>query len=269
MLFGHLMQILDAIVPITASHARRWREAHPLPPNVPDAVVVFQQATADQLQPIKRVDQRLAQARVTGERPDAQLRAGDRQVERRPALRHEPNVDHCRQRRDQAARDPVRARLVRVGLDVRRDQRVNSLGPRQNAASLQRESTQTLAVSVENKMLLVPLSKIIVRLVFRTDVVLPFTDIPGESSCHVLPDPDGREAKTGVPISGTRLTELACGKAVQEAPGQLTSEFSGVGATECELGVADSLWRHVQAEQRCRKFKISLRGPATCSDPTW
>ena len=55
---------------ITASHADCWREAHPLPPNVPDAVVVFQQATADQLQPIKRVDQRLAQARVACERPD-------------------------------------------------------------------------------------------------------------------------------------------------------------------------------------------------------
>ena len=106
---------------ITASHADCWREAHPLPPNVPDAVVVFQQATADQLQPIKRVDQRLAQARVACERPDTELRARDRQVKWRPTLRDERDVDYCRQRRYEAARDPIRARLVRVGLDVRRD----------------------------------------------------------------------------------------------------------------------------------------------------
>lgn len=47
----------------------------------------------------------------------------------------------------------------------------------------------------------------IVRLTFRTDVVLPLTEIPGDASCHVLPEPDGSEAKTGVPmnkrISGT------------------------------------------------------------------
>ncbi len=43
------------------------------------------------------------------------------------------------------------------------------------------------------------------------------------------------------------LTELACSKAVQEAYSKLTSEFTGVGVTECELGVADGLWRHVQA----------------------
>ena len=62
-------------------------------------------------------------------------------------------------------------------------------------------TTLTFAVFVENKILLVPLSNIIVRLVFRVDVVFPLTEMPGDTSCHVLPDPDGREAKTGAPIS--------------------------------------------------------------------
>ena len=62
--------------------------------------------------------------------------------------------------------------------------------------------------------------------------------------------PMGRKQRRECLSVEHELTELACGKAVQEAYSKLTSEFTGVGATECELDVADSLWRHVQAEQR-------------------
>lgn len=67
-------------------------------------------------------------------------------------------------------------------------------------------TTLTFAVFVENKTLLVPLSNIIVRLVFRTDVVFPLTEMLGDVSCHVLPDPDGREPKIGTPTSETGST---------------------------------------------------------------
>jgi hypothetical protein len=52
----------------------------------------------------------------------------------------------------------------------------------------------TSAVSVENNMLLVPLSKMIVRLVFRSEVVFPLTESWGDVSCHVPPDAAGRDA---------------------------------------------------------------------------
>jgi hypothetical protein len=70
----------------------------------------------------------------------------------------------------------------------------------------------TFAVFVENKTLLVPLSNIIVRLVSRTDVVFPLTEMLGDASCHVLPDPDGKGAKIGAPTSETRSANGTVGK---------------------------------------------------------
>jgi hypothetical protein len=50
-------------------------------------------------------------------------------------------------------------------------------------------NTSTSAVSVENKTLLVPLSKMMVRRVLSNEVVLPLTDIPGDRSSQLMPVP--------------------------------------------------------------------------------
>lgn len=54
-------------------------------------------------------------------------------------------------------------------------------------------------VAVENKILLVPLSNMMLRWTFRTEVVLPFTDKRGEASRQVEEVPAGKEAKIGLP----------------------------------------------------------------------
>lgn len=62
-------------------------------------------------------------------------------------------------------------------------------------------NTLTFAVSVEKRTLLVPLSKMIVRDCFNTELVLPLTDRLGEVSSQVAPA-ETAFANTGVPISG-------------------------------------------------------------------
>ena len=82
----------------------------------------------NEVQPIKRINKRLARRRVALERPDVQLRARDRQVERRALLAREREVDFRGQAADLAAGKAVRARLIVEGLDVGRDERVHRLG---------------------------------------------------------------------------------------------------------------------------------------------
>lgn len=122
-------------------------------------------------------------------------------------------------------------------------------------------------MAVENSTLLVPLSKMIVRLTFRTDVVFPLTEIPGDASCHVLPEPDGREAKTGVPmnkrISGTEplLDERLIGTHVY-APVNLVESIPPMvsSAFPTALGVTYRLKRAVidKLRQRLDYFSIII-----------
>lgn len=64
---------------------------------------------------------------------------------------------------------------------------------------MRRENTSTSVVDVENRMLLVPLSNMIERVVDNRDVVFPLTAKRGDESCQVAPDRAGREAKTRFP----------------------------------------------------------------------
>ena len=57
----------------------------------------------------------------------------------------------------------------------------------------------TSVVLVENRILLVPLSKITVRLVLSTEFVLPLTESCGDDNCQVRPAVAGREANLGLP----------------------------------------------------------------------
>ena len=58
------------------------RETDRLVLHAEDCVIVLEQATADKVQPVDRVDERLARLRLPRERPHVQLAARDRQVER-------------------------------------------------------------------------------------------------------------------------------------------------------------------------------------------
>lgn len=91
---------------------------------------MLEQRPADQVQPVKGVDERLARARVAVERPDVELAARYRQVERRAVLRRERQVDDRGQAGDLAARQAVCAGLGGEGLDAGRDERVDGFGRR-------------------------------------------------------------------------------------------------------------------------------------------
>ena len=56
-------------------------KAHTLSSNIPNAVVVLQDATTDKIEPVHRIDERLARGRVACEWTDAEFTAGDSQVE--------------------------------------------------------------------------------------------------------------------------------------------------------------------------------------------
>lgn len=113
---------------------------------------------------------------------------------------------------------------------------------------LQMMDELTLAVSVENRTLLVPLSKMIVLDVFNRDVVCPFTDIPGDVSCHVLPDPDGRDAKIGVPIRHFEARSVTS-NTFDRPYDSLTCEFRVINPSKRHLSFADILGNNRQAEQ--------------------
>ena len=58
------------------------REPDRLVLHAEDCVIVLEQAPADEIQPVDRVDERLTRFRLPRERPHVQLAARDRQVER-------------------------------------------------------------------------------------------------------------------------------------------------------------------------------------------
>ncbi len=89
---------------------------------------MLEHGPADEVEPVERVDERLARARVALERPDVELRAGDREVERLAVLGRERDVDDRGQVADAVAREAVRAGLRVERRDVGRDERVHGLG---------------------------------------------------------------------------------------------------------------------------------------------
>ena len=89
---------------------------------------MLEHGPADEVEPVERVDERLACAGVALERPDVELRAGDGEVERLAVLGRERDVDHRGEVADLVAGEAVRAGLVVEGRDVGRDERVHGLG---------------------------------------------------------------------------------------------------------------------------------------------
>ena len=71
-------------------------ETHALASYVPNAIIMFEKASSDEFQAIKRIDQSLAKRRVVRKRPYAELTAWDSEVEGFSALRGEANIDHRR-----------------------------------------------------------------------------------------------------------------------------------------------------------------------------
>lgn len=114
-------------------------------------------------------------------------------------------------------------------------------------SSMTRTLINTSVVAVENRILLVPLSNMIVRLVLRTDVVFPLTDSRGDANCQVLPAPAGRDAKTGVPLSRMSKASKLLKKGCQ------TCEFRSINPSNCHLRMTDSVRCQEHAEQRCTR----------------
>ena len=104
------------------------REAHALVSDVPHRVVVLEHGPADEVEPVERVDERLARARVALERAHVQLFTRYGEVERRAAGRGEREVDDGGEPGDLAAREAVRAGLGGEGLDGGRDRGVDRVG---------------------------------------------------------------------------------------------------------------------------------------------
>ena len=107
------------------------REPDRLVLHAEDCVIVLEQAPTDKVQPVDRVDERLARLRLPRERPHVQLAARDRQVERLARRVRERQRQLRGKICDLRARDPVRGavlcRLWRVRFDVRGDVRVDCL----------------------------------------------------------------------------------------------------------------------------------------------
>lgn len=96
-------------------------------------------------------------------------------------------------------------------------------------------------VSVENKILEVPESKIISLLWRRTEVVLPLTEILGEVSDQVEEPGLGSGANLRVPVVGQTQTPTH---------GDLIStvEFRLVNSADCQFGASNRIGGYEQAE---------------------
>jgi hypothetical protein len=90
-------------------------------------VIVFQNATANEIQPVKGIDECLARLRRVRKGPNAQFAARNSQVERRSILVNEADVDDCGEGRDKRACDAVGARLCCVRLDLWGNQGIDGL----------------------------------------------------------------------------------------------------------------------------------------------
>ena len=88
---------------------------------------MLEERAANQVETIVRIDERLTDRRIAVERSNVELRARDRQIERRAVLRDERDIDNSRQPIDLVARDTIRAWLGGERLDVVGDKLVDKL----------------------------------------------------------------------------------------------------------------------------------------------
>jgi hypothetical protein len=163
---------------------------------------MFEQTPPDNAN-IKSVDKGLAYGRVRTEWSHVQLATGNGEIERLSRLRCELDVELGRKGRDLVACDAV-CPVAANRLDVRGDERVNSLGKnheRVGQDELHRhQRILTSVVDLGKHRLLVPESKITVRLVSSVLVVLPLTEIPVEGNSQ-LPLEEGCVMKVNEPLN--------------------------------------------------------------------
>ena len=93
-------------------------EAHARVTDIPNTIVVFEQAASNDEEAFHGVDQCLTDGRAAPERSDTELTTGNREVECLALLIGESDVDHGGKTRKLRARDAVGPRFTRERFDV-------------------------------------------------------------------------------------------------------------------------------------------------------